>query len=87
MTYVLKVNLMQISVEIPYKYCVYTTKTINAGNPHAIYEYIYSTCVDIPADFANRVLKVPFGHRQLPLSKYYLFSRFYYFVFRGLPSV
>ena len=69
MTYVLKVNCMQISGEIPYKYCVYTPKTINAGYQHAIYEYIYSTYGDIPADFANRVLKVPLEYRQLPLSK------------------
>lgn len=69
MTYVLKVNCLQISGEIPYKYCVYTPKTINAGYQHAIYEYIYSTYMDIPADFANRVLKVPFEYRQLPLSK------------------
>ena len=55
LTLTLKINHEEITVlGIPYKYCVYTSKTFEKDSQ---YECIYSTFGDVPSDFANRYLK------------------------------
>ena len=55
----LKFNRIDLQGEIPYKYCVYTPKTINAGYKDAQFELIYSTLDSVSGDYVNHVLHLP----------------------------
>ena len=60
----LKINYFDLVGKIPYKYRVYTPKTTEAKSKDAPYEFVYSTLSDVPAEYANRVLEVPYEYRK-----------------------
>ena len=58
----LRINYFLLHSKIPYKYRVYTPKTVENESKYAPYEFIYSPYSDVPAEFANRVLEVPYDY-------------------------
>ena len=58
----LSFNRFVFQGKIPYKYRVYTPKTIENEWKDAPYEFIYNTYPEIPAEFANRIFDVPFEY-------------------------
>ena len=77
----LKFNRIDLQGEIPYKYCVYTPKTINAGYRDAQFEFIYSTLDGASGDFVNHVLHLPFGyHPPQSIEQPYLYKILFLFI-------
>lgn len=60
LNFALQINTASFHGVVPYKYCVYTPKTRITESEDAQYEYLYSPYQDIPAEFANRVLKIDY---------------------------